>query len=124
MTPDEYFGIAPDMGAYEWEGVNNENQQIIPIINKLYGNYPNPFNPETTIRFTAEDAENAEIIIYNIKGQKIKTFHVILSGVEGQSSIIWDGTDENNKPVSSGIYFYRLMVDDKILDTKKCLFLK
>ncbi len=79
----------------------------------LLGNYPNPFNSSTTISFHISErddftAENAEISIYNLKGQKIKTFSVILSGVEGQSSILWDGTDKQNKPVASGIYFYKL----------------
>ena len=139
MTPDEYYGPAPDMGAYEWEGVNNENQQIIPIINKLYGNYPNPFNPKTTISFslntentslhnaTAWQAEDTELIIYNIKGQKIKQYSILNpsgAGQVSQSSIVWDGTDENNRPVGSGVYFYKLKAGDKIIDTKKCLLLK
>ncbi len=128
MTPDEYFGIAPDMGAYEWEGVNNENQQIIPLKNKLYANYPNPFNPETTIKFTTENTEkNTELIIYNIKGQKIKQYSILNpsgAGQVSQSSIVWDGTDENNRPVGSGVYFYKLKAGDKIIDTKKCLLLK
>ena len=123
--------ITNDMGAYGgpnaigWIYVSVEDEFFIePVLCNLYQNYPNPFNPETTIRFTAEDAKNAEIIIYNIKGQKIKTFHVILSGVEGQSSIIWDGTDENNKFVGSGIYFYQLRVDGKSIAMKKCLLIK
>ena len=125
MTPDEYYGPAPDMGAYEWEGVNNENQQIIPIINKLYGNYPNPFNPETTISFsTTELTENTEIIIYNVKGQKVKTFPNLQIQKSSNRQILWDGTDENNHTVSSGIYFYKLKVDDKTIATKKCLLLK
>ncbi|MCK4653515.1 MAG: right-handed parallel beta-helix repeat-containing protein, partial [Candidatus Cloacimonetes bacterium] len=125
MTPDEYFGIAPDMGAYEWEGVNNDKQHIIPLINKLYGNYPNPFNPSTTISFfTAEDAEHAEITIYNVKGQKVKTFPNLQINKSSDQQIRWDGTDENNHPVSSGIYFYKLKVDDKTIATKKCLLLK
>ncbi len=126
MTPDEYYGPAPDMGAYEWEGVNNENQQIIPIINKLYGNYPNPFNPETTISFnlTTELTENTEIIIYNIKGQKVRTLHPFPNRGLGTRRVVWNGTDDNGKNVSSGIYFYKLKVDDKTFATKKCLLLK
>ena len=66
-----------------------------------------------------------KIDIYNIKGQKIKTFDVILSGVEGESnSIIWNGTDYNDQPVSSGIYFYQLKINNKIVASKSCLLLK
>jgi len=92
----------------------------IVSISKLYQNYPNPFNPETTIYFTAEDTEDAEISIYNIKGQKIRQYSIF----NNQSSIVWDGTDENNLPVSSGIYFYKLEVNNKTVAIKKCLLLK
>ncbi|MDO9578330.1 MAG: T9SS type A sorting domain-containing protein [Candidatus Cloacimonadales bacterium] len=84
--------------------------------------YPNPFNPSTTINFeTTNLHEFARIEIYNLKGQKIKTFPVILSGVEG--SIVWNGTDENNHPVSSGIYFAKLKSGD-FQQTRKMLLMK
>ncbi len=89
-------------------------------------NFPNPFNPSTIISFTAEDAENAEIEIYNLKGQKVKQ---LLSNSAsqlsaGEYSVIWDGTDENDQSVSSGIYMYHLKVDGKAIVSKKCLLLK
>ena len=91
-------------------------------------NYPNPFNPTTMIKFTTENTEYTEIIIYNIKGQKIRTLdsnnHVIAETTESLHHIIWNGTDENNKPVSSGIYFYQLNVNGKTKAVKKCLLLK
>ena len=85
---------------------------------KLY-NYPNPFNPETTIYFTAENAEIAELIIYNLKGQKIRKYSIF----NNQSSIVWNGTDENNQPVSTGIYLYKL-ISGEYFKTKKMLLLK
>ena len=77
-------------------------------------NYPNPFNPTTTISFEATDlSENAKIEIYNLKGQRVREFDVIMSGVEGESnSITWNGTDFNDQPVSSGIYFYKLNIEN------------
>ena len=89
-------------------------------------NYPNPFNPETTFYFTAEDCENAELIIYNLKGQKIRQYSIFnLQSVSAglKSSIMWDGTDENKQPVSSGIYFYKLRSGENS-KTKKMLLLK
>ena len=76
-------------------------------------NYPNPFNPETTISFelNTENTEDTEIIIYNIKGQKVRTFSNHQINKSPNHQIIWDGTDDNNKPVGSGIYFYQLRVD-------------
>jgi len=116
-------GSMPDMGAYEnplgepQTGITNYELQIS---NFKLTNYPNPFNPSTTIQFAAEDAENAEILIYNIKGQKIRKYSIF----NNQSSIIWDGRDENNQPVGSGIYFYRLNINGKIKISKKMILMK
>jgi hypothetical protein len=105
----------------DFVGINNN---IITEVTFSLQNYPNPFNPETTISFfTAVDAENAELVIYNIKGQKVKTLvNEVLPA--GEHSVVWDGKNTNNKAVASGIYFYNLKVDDKIIATKKCLLLK
>jgi hypothetical protein len=97
-----------------------------PLISNL-SNYPNPFNPTTTISFnlSAEDAKDAEILIYNVRGQKIKTFVTFPSGScrIGTREVVWNGTDENNKLVSSGIYFYKLK-SGKCTDTKKMILMK
>lgn len=87
-------------------------------------NHPNPFNPYTTISFDlpAKDAKNTRIEIYNLKGQKVKTIPVILSGFE--RSVVWNGDDESGKPVSSGIYYYMLNINGKTEAIKKCLLLK
>ncbi|MDA3814344.1 MAG: T9SS type A sorting domain-containing protein [Candidatus Cloacimonetes bacterium] len=89
--------------------------------------YPNPFNPETTISFslTTENTEDTEINIYNVRGQKVKEFDVILSGDEGESnSVTWNGKDNNGKSVSTGIYLFELRSDGKVQKTKKGLLLK
>ncbi len=97
--------------------------ELISIVTMLNGNYPNPFNPETTIKFTTKDTEkNTELIIYNIKGQRVKILVNKKLDV-GYHSVVWNGKDSNGKPVSSGIYFYRLRTNgyDK---TKRMLLLK
>jgi len=100
---------------------------VLTLETKLLGNYPNPFNPTTTISFSlaAEDAENAELVIYNLKGQKVKTFDAFPSGScrIGTSSVVWDGTDDSEKTVSSGVYFYKLTTGDKTF-TRKMLLIK
>ena len=116
-----------DMGAYEFQFVNFEEQLVKVNETKLFPNYPNPFNPETTIRFTAENTENLEIIIYNIKGQKVKTLECI-NRVNAKTtrsfySITWNGKDENNIPVASGVYFYKLKVGE-YSKTNKMLLLR
>jgi len=98
------FGNRIDMGVYENQNVVcGSDDNLVSNIIKLF-NYPNPFNPTTTIYFTTEHTESTEIIIYNIKGQKIRQYSIF----NNQSSIVWNGRDENNRPVTSGVYFYKL----------------
>ncbi len=96
--------------------------EISLTINSL-SNFPNPFNPTTTLSFSIIEDSNIELSIYNIKGQKVKQLvNDQLSA--GEHSIVWDGKDDNNQPVSSGIYFYKLKVNNKNITIKKCLLLK
>jgi len=100
-------------------GLEND---VIPQSEYSLSNYPNPFNPTTTIFFglNTENTENTEIKIYNLKGQKIRQYSII----NNQSSIIWDGFDQTNKPVSSGVYFYQLVIDGKIAVKNKMMLIK
>ena len=105
------------------EPVTGTQNDFLPMIMKLKGNYPNPFNPTTTISFsTAENAENAELAIYNIRGQKVRTL-ISNQLSAGDHSIIWNGRDSNGNRVGSGIYFYKLKAGDYI-STKKMILLK
>ena len=102
-------------------GVGADSNQISNNKILLY-NYPNPFNPSTTIYLTAEHTENAKLFIYNIKGQTIKT--LIDKNIPAEEhSVVWDGKDDNGKSVASGIYFYRLKVGD-FEESRKMLLLK
>ena len=81
-------------------------------------NYPNPFNPTTTISFSlAESSSLITLGIYNLKGQKVKDLSGTLSRIEGrremQHSVVWNGTDDKGVSVSSGIYFVRLNCGNK-----------
>jgi len=103
--------------------VNMVNADNIVNSNTLLGNHPNPFNPSTTVSFTIQEQSAVDITIYSIKGQKIKTLvnSVLDNGIH---SVVWNGNDDKDDPVSSGVYFYRLLVNDKIESTKKMLLLK
>ena len=115
---------------YTEENLVSAQNETISISKKLY-NYPNPFNPSTTIYFelNTETAENTELVIYNLKGQKVKNLSVSSSAPADKSqshniSITWDGTDQNENPVSSGVYFYQLKAGEKIQAVNKCLLIK
>lgn len=111
-----------DIGAYEWDGtVGTENQNLLFTDHSL-SNYPNPFNPETSISFNLEKASFVSIDIFNVKGQKIKTLTSSKFSV-GQHTIVWDGKDDHQSSVSSGIYIYQLK-SDNFSATRKMILLK
>ena len=89
----------------------------------LYQNFPNPFNPTTSISFSIPNDCKVSLSIYNIKGQKVKTL-VNEEREKGFHKLVWDGKDTFGKEVSSGVYMYKLDVDGKTKAVKKCLLLK
>jgi hypothetical protein len=70
-------------------------------------NFPNPFNPETTISFTLSNVENVEITVFNVRGQIVRRL-VNDSFERGHHRVVWDGRDDSGRQVSSGIYFYKI----------------
>ena len=94
----------------------------VPAVTSLETNYPNPFNPETTIKYSVAKAGKVNLSIYNAKGQLVRT--LINSTMEpGFRSIVWKGENNNGSKVSSGVYFYRLQTAEKVM-TKKMLLMK
>jgi len=102
--------------------VANEDNTEIPLVTALQKNYPNPFNPETTIRYSLSNNGPVKIQIYNIKGQLIRNL-VNENKKAGNYTVIWNGKDEQGKSVSSGIYFYR-MQSSKYSATQKMMLMK
>ncbi|MDP8200677.1 MAG: carboxypeptidase regulatory-like domain-containing protein [Candidatus Tenebribacter burtonii] len=94
----------------------------IPLITKLGGNYPNPFNPSTEISFAIVNQGHVFIEVFNIKGEKVAVLRdeVIKPG---NYSVTWNGRDENGNPVSSGVYFYKMKAS-KFVSTKKMILIK
>ena len=88
----------------------------------LNQNYPNPFNPDTNISFSLTEADKVEIMIYNSKGQKVRT---LVDGYysTGEHVVNWNGKTDEQKPATSGVYFYR-MGKDGIYQNKKMILLK
>ena len=80
-------------------------------------NYPNPFNPSTTIEYSLPESGEVEVSIYNIKGQKVKQL-VRECQEPGTHTILWDGKDTENKSVGSGVYFYIVKTERESLINK------
>ncbi|MDO9577011.1 MAG: T9SS type A sorting domain-containing protein [Candidatus Cloacimonadales bacterium] len=108
------------------EGMLAVDENIITPNDNNLSNYPNPFNPTTTISFElfTENVSKAAIEIYNLKGQKIRTFTNLQINQSPNQQILWNGNDDLGKPVCSGIYFIRLSAANKTQAVKKCLLLK
>ncbi len=100
----------------------NEDNIVTPELKMLKQNYPNPFNPETSIRFNMPKNGNANLSIYNTKGQLVKT---LVNGnvSKGEQKLTWTGTDNNGSRVASGLYFYKLSADGKV-ETRKMMLMK
>jgi len=84
-------------------------------------NYPNPFNPSTTISYalSSEELAGASIEIYNTKGQLVKSF----SNINPTGNVVWNGKDDSTKSVSSGVYFYKMRAG-KYTASRKMILLK
>jgi len=97
-----------------------ENQVSAPGF-QLLGNYPNPFNPTTTISFNTQESDSqTEITIFNIKGQKVKT--LLNEKLEaGTHNLVWDGKDDNENVSGSGIYLYRVKSGSEAKSAKMIL---
>lgn len=139
---DIYF-YSTDMYEGEYEAnitiSDNREETIVPVIlnvstvnsqensivknNQLLGNIPNPFNPQTEIKFQISKLSNVELVLYNLKGQQVRKFSKSNLSA-GMHSFIWNGKDRYNSDVSSGIYLYSLIINGKLIDTQRCLLLK
>ena len=105
-----------------WANTALEVDEEAPLAQKfeVYGNYPNPFNPSTQIKFATEKSSDVTITIYSILGQEIT---VLQNGIlnAGTYNISWFGTDHYGNKVPSGVYFYEVRSDNRIQKGKMLL---
>ncbi|NQV18638.1 MAG: T9SS type A sorting domain-containing protein, partial [Armatimonadetes bacterium] len=140
VTSTFYLDVGLEAGTYTynitavycggWESEFSSNNIVyvdvgdtpIPLVTELNGNYPNPFNPETSIKFALNEAGQVRIDVFNLKGQHVRT--VVNEHLEASyHSVVWDGKDTNGVNVSSGVYFYK-MDAGKYTSTKKMILMK
>jgi len=111
-----------DYPVYNLKVKSPDASDLTPPPLALEHNYPNPFNPETTIRYSIDEPGMVALDIYNLKGQLVKTLSNGNAN-SGRYSVIWNGTDNSGNACSSGVYFYRLSTKNKTL-VQKMLMLK
>ena len=121
---DEY-GINPRTPEDLIDEVSS-NENTINASSEFIGCYPNPFNPQTTAYLNLKNDSQVTLNVYNIKGEKIRTL-VCETLIAGEHHIVWNGTDDNNSNVSSGIYFFETGIANNNGDytsVKKVILLK
>jgi len=115
----------------EWEALLAEYEALeaqvavretVPTETRIIGNYPNPFNPSTTIRYALGVDSPVSVRVYNMLGQEVAT---LVNGFQkaGEQSVTWNGTNNFGQSVASGLYIYRLQAGNTVM-TQKMLFTK
>jgi len=99
-------------------------EQTLPVAfqDELLQNFPNPFNPSTTVEYSVSHEDIVEITILNIQGRKVRTL-VNQNTVPGRYRAVWDGRDDKGNAVASGVYLCRLQIGS-YASVKKMLMLK
>ena len=106
-----------------FSNVFDSPSSVLPTAFSLKQNYPNPFNPATTIEFAMPTMSEWRIDVFNIVGQRVKTF----TGTDdaGVVTVVWDGSDEYGSKVATGIYFYKATaLNNGFVQTKKMVLTK
>jgi hypothetical protein len=107
------------VNRYEYLSTEGEG---VPFEFALHENYPNPFNPTTTLRFDLPEVSNLTLTIYNMLGQKVRTFDYQNTSA-GYHSVKWNATNDYGDPVGAGVYLYQLQTKD-FVKTRKMVLLK
>jgi len=112
--------------GFEWGGEESLFGEL-PEANQLLDNYPNPFNPVTTIRYALRDDSQVNLAVYDLLGRKVKTI-VDENQTAGYKSVDWHGDSDIGASLASGIYFYTLRVHaqdgSQFVDTRKLIILR
>ncbi len=101
----------------------NERFAQFPEQFHLFRNYPNPFNPTTNMDFLIPNTEFVNLTVYDVLGRKVKTL-VNERKPAGRYTVQWNGTNDAGAQVGSGVYFYRLHIADKFVQTRKMVLMR
>jgi hypothetical protein len=119
LRPSQWGGMMIFDPAFS--SVDDETPNL-PLTTQLYDNYPNPFNPTTTIKFDLAKASHVSIVVFNSIGQRVKT---IFDGNKqaGKYDFVWDARNDHGNRVGTGVYFFKMTADDYQM-TKKMVLIK
>jgi hypothetical protein len=121
-SDDAFSFMLDDITIVSPGGTDNNYTTVPELTTSLCSNYPNPFNPETTISYSVGKTGNVTLEVYNILGQKVRTL-VNETINKGAHSVVWNGKDDAGKAVASGVYFYS-MQNGTYIQTNKMILMK
>ncbi len=101
-----YGPLLPIQAGALATAVEVEDAGAAPRINKIEGNFPNPFNPQTAIKFSSAHAGKAQIRIFSVGGQLVRTLHANVN--VGANEVRWNGRKDDGTSLASGVYFYKI----------------
>ncbi len=116
-----FNGNGPDLGAFESDWISAvQNTEPVPSDFRLFQNYPNPFNPSTSIRYVLSRNGDVRLAVCDLRGRQVA---LLVHGRQqaGVHNVLWNGVDDDGRPVGSGIYYYRLVVDGAVRTGKALL---
>lgn len=120
-TMQNYFKVNP---CYSPTGIDEDPVSgATPAPNRLFQNAPNPFNPETVIRYSVGSAGAVTIRLFNAAGALVRTL-VDRPHASGDYTVRWNGTDDHGRRLSSGVYFYEIQASNGFRDSRKLVLLK
>ena len=111
------------VGSRQYVEANSGNVTLVPTNFELAQNFPNPFNPETVIRYALPQASTVTLEVYNLLGQKVRTLVDHAPQPADFYLVSWDGRDERGEAIATGVYLYRL-VAGQFVSTRKMVFMK
>jgi hypothetical protein len=103
--------------------VTEDYSGVLPSSILLHQNYPNPFNSGTVVRFDLPTSADVNLAIFNLTGQQVAT---LVDGTRkaGTYTVHWDGRDDGDRELASGVYLYRLLAGDQPIETRKLLLVR
>ena len=116
---DSYIGVIP----LPEELLSDHNvSQLVASEYQLNQNFPNPFNPITTVRYDLPEDSFVDVTVYDMLGNVVNNL-INTNQSSGYKSVQWDATNNQGEPVSAGVYLYKIQASD-FVDTKKMILLK
>ena len=108
VSNDAFVFYVDDFTVHSDGGyVGNDDEAAPALVTALLGNFPNPFNPETAIRFSLAGSAPVSLEVYNLRGQLVRQL-LRETRPAGNHSVVFNGRDDRGNAISSGVYFYRL----------------